>query len=66
MKNWKKTGGRMALFLPFAFIIVLFECVPLISMIFKSFIDQGQVTFENFAEIFENPIYLVGIKIVYG
>lgn len=52
MKNWKKTGGRMALFLPFAFIIVLFECVPLISMIFKSFIDQGQVTFENFAQIF--------------
>lgn len=62
MKNWKKTGGRMALFLPFAFIIVLFECVPLISMIFKSFIDQGQVTFENFAQIFEKPIYLVAIK----
>lgn len=52
----------MALFLPFAFIIVLFECVPLISMIFKSFIDQGQVTFENFAQIFEKPIYLVAIK----
>lgn len=62
MKNWKKTGGRMALFLPFAFIIVLFECVPLIGMIFKSFIDQGQVTFENFAQIFEKPIYLVAIK----
>ena len=59
MKNWKKTGGRMAFLLPLAFIIVLFECVPLVSMIINSFLDGGQFTLDNFKQIIEKPIYMV-------
>lgn len=62
MKNWKKTGGRMAFLLPLAFIIVLFECVPLVSMIINSFLDGGQFTLDNFKQIIEKPIYMVAIK----
>lgn len=62
MKNWKKTGGRMAFLLPLAFIIVLFECVPLVSMIINSFLDSGQFTLDNFKQIIEKPIYMVAIK----
>lgn len=62
MKNWKKNGGRLIFFLPLAFIIILFECVPLISMITKSFLDGGKLTLDNFIQIFQKPIYLVAIK----
>ena len=64
MKSLKKAGGRMAFFLPLAFIIVFFECVPLVSMIVKSFLeDNGSgFTFNNFIQIFQKPVYLVAIK----
>lgn len=62
MNNWKKMGGRMAFFLPLAFIILFFECMPLVSMVGKSFLDKGSFTFENFIQIFEKPIYLTAIK----
>lgn len=62
MKNWKKTGGRMAFLLPLVFIIVLFECIPLVSMIVNSFMDGGAFTLENFTQILEKPVYLVAIK----
>lgn len=62
MKNWKKTGGRVAFLLPLAFIIVLFECIPLVSMIVNSFMDDGAFTLENFTQIFEKQVYLVAIK----
>lgn len=62
MKNWKKTGGRMVFLLPLAFIIVLFECIPLVSMIVNSFLDGGSFTLKNFTQIFEKPVYLVAIK----
>lgn len=62
MRNLKKTGGRMVLFLPLAFIIILFECVPLVSMIVKSFLDGGEFTLTNFTQIFEKPVYLTAIR----
>lgn len=62
MKNWKKNGSRLIFFLPLAFIIILFECVPLVSMIAKSFLDGGKLTLDNFIQIFQKPIYLVAIK----
>ena len=62
MNNLKKAGGRIAFFLPRAFIILFFECMPLVSMITKSFMDKGSFTLDNFIQIFEKPIYLTAIK----
>lgn len=64
MKNFKKAGGRIAFFLPLAFIILFFECVPLVSMIVKSFLEDGGsgFTLDNFIQIFQKPAYLVAIK----
>lgn len=62
MNNLKKAGGRIAFFLPLAFIILFFECMPLVSMITKSFMDKGSFTLDNFIQIFEKPIYLTAIK----
>lgn len=62
MNNLKKVGGRIAFFLPLAFIILFFECVPLVSMIIKSLMDKGSFTLDNFIQVFEKPIYLTAIK----
>lgn len=62
MNNRKKYASRLIFFLPLAIIILLFECVPLISMITKSFIDSGKLTLENFAQVFQKPVYIVAIK----
>lgn len=62
MNNLKKTGSRIVFLLPLAFIIILFECVPLVSMIIKSFMDGGHITLDNFAQIFEKSVYIVAIK----
>lgn len=58
----KKAGGKMALILPLAFIVILFECVPLVSMLTKSFLDGGKFTFDNYISVFTKPAYLVAIK----
>lgn len=57
MEKIKKIGGKMVFFLPLAFIVIFFECVPLVSMITKSFVEKGMITFDNFAQVFEKPIY---------
>ena len=62
MDRFKKTGGRIAFFLPLAFIILFFECIPLVGMIVKSFTDNGSLTMEHFRQVFEKPIYLTAIK----
>lgn len=58
----KRVGGRMAFFLPLAFIILFFECLPLVSMIIKSFMDHGSFTLDNFIQIFEKTIYVTAIR----
>lgn len=43
-----KTLARLAFFLPLALLIILFECVPLCSMVMKAFLTDGQLTLANF------------------
>ena len=62
MKNWRKTGGRLFFFLPLAFIIIFFECVPLFSMVTKSFLGDSGFTLDNFISIFQKPIYQTALK----
>ena len=62
MKNFKKAGGRMFLFLPLGLIVILFECVPLFGMITKSFGGDGGFSLQYFMEIFEKPVYRTAIQ----
>lgn len=62
IKNIKKSGVKMAFLLPLAFVVILFECVPLVSMVVKSFIDGGKFTLDNYVSVFTKPAYLVAIK----
>lgn len=62
IKNIKKSGAKMAFLLPLAFVVILFECVPLVSMVVKSFIDGGKFTLDNYVSVFTKPAYLVAIK----
>ena len=62
IKNIRKAGGKMAFLLPLAFVIILFECVPLASMVIKSFLDDGKFTLDNYVSVFTKPAYLVAIK----
>ena len=62
IKNIKKAGGKMAFLLPLAFIIILFECVPLVSMVVKSFLEGDELTLEHYVSVFTKPVYLVAIK----
>lgn len=58
----KKAGGKLVFLLPLAFIIVFFECVPLVNMVIKSFVDENRLTLENYVSVFTKPAYLVAIK----
>lgn len=62
IKNIKKAGGKMAFLLPLAFIIILFECVPLVSMVVKSFLEGDELTLEHYVSVFTKSVYLVAIK----
>lgn len=62
MKDLKKAGGRILLFLPLGFIVLLFECVPLFGMLTKSFGGDGGFTLQYFAEIIEKPVYRTAIQ----
>ena len=58
----KKAGGKMVFLLPLAFIVILFECVPLVSMVTKSFMEGSKFTLDNYISVFTKPAYLVAIK----
>ena len=60
-RNLKKTALRLLFFVPLAGIILLFECVPLISMIVKSFMDGGRLSLAQYITIFKQPVYRVAI-----
>ncbi|MCD8130371.1 MAG: ABC transporter permease subunit [Lachnospiraceae bacterium] len=62
MKKLKKARGGVLFFLPLAFIILFFECVPLVSMIVKSFLDEGSLTLDNYLQIFQKTVYLTAIR----
>lgn len=62
IKNIKKAGGKMAFLLPLAFIVILFEWIPLADMVIRSFMDGGTFTLDNYASVFTKPVYLVAMK----
>ncbi|MCD7739218.1 MAG: ABC transporter permease subunit [Lachnospiraceae bacterium] len=62
MKKLRKVRGGVLFFLPLAFIVLFFECVPLVSMIVKSFLDEGSLTLNNYLQIFQKPVYLTAIR----
>lgn len=57
-----KTLARLAFFLPLALLIVLFECVPLCSMMMKAFLADGQLSLANFAKAFQEPAYQAAVS----
>lgn len=57
-----KTLARLAFFLPLALLIILFECVPLCSMVVKAFLTDGQLTLANFIKAFQEPAYQTAIS----
>lgn len=57
-----KTLARLAFFLPLALLIILFECVPLCSMVMKAFLTDGQLTLANFIKAFQEPAYQTAIS----
>lgn len=62
MKNLKKTGGRILLFLPLGIIVLFFECVPLFGMITKAFGGDGGFSLAYFADVFGRSVYLTAIR----
>ena len=52
----------MAFLLPLAFIVILFEWIPLADMVIRSFMDGGTFTLDNYASVFTKPVYLVAMK----
>lgn len=52
---------NLLLFIPFALVAVLFLIAPLISIIVKSFMDGGAVSFANYKTIFSGNYYKTGI-----
>lgn len=57
-----KTLARLAFFLPLALLIILFECVPLCSMVMKAFLADGQMSLANFAKALQEPAYQTAIS----
>lgn len=57
-----KKLARLAFFLPLALLIILFECVPLCSMVIKAFLADGQLTLANFIKAFQEPAYQAAIS----
>ena len=51
---------------PFLLLILLFELLPLCSIIFKSFMEEGSggFTFDNYINVFSKPIYRITISII--
>lgn len=62
MKEMKKAGARLLMFLPLGLIVLLFECVPLFGMLTKSFGGEGGFTLEYFMDIIEKPVYRTAIQ----
>ena len=58
MKNNKKYLYLLVL-LPFLVVVLLFEVIPLLMIVFNSFIPDagGALTLENYATVFSKPLY---------
>ena len=52
---------KRAVFLPLALLIALFECIPLMGMVVKAFLADGQLSLGNFIKAFQEPAYQVAM-----
>jgi ABC-type uncharacterized transport system, permease component len=55
----KKAGLYLLALLPFFLLVLLFEIVPLVSVIFRSFMPEGSFgfTLQNYVDIFSKKLY---------
>ena len=51
LQQIKRTGSRCLLLVPLGLIVLLFECVPLISMFVKAFSENGHFSLAQFGTI---------------
>ncbi len=61
MDQSKRILKRAVLFLPLALLIALFECIPLMGMVVKAFLADGQLSLGNFIKAFQEPAYQVAM-----
>lgn len=61
MNQLKRILKRAVFFLPLALLIVLFECIPLMGMVVKAFLADGQLSLSNFIKAFQEPAYQVAM-----
>lgn len=63
MKQKRNKYGKLVYFLPFLFLILLFEFVPFFRMLKLSITgSDGGLGLDNFAQILQKPIYRTAIK----
>ena len=51
LQQIKRTGSRCLLLVPLGLIVLLFECVPLVSMFAKAFSENGHFSLAQFAPL---------------
>ena len=51
LQQIKRTGSRCLLLVPLGLIVLLFECVPLVSMFVKAFSENGRFSLAQFGTI---------------
>ena len=61
LQQIKRTGSRCLLLVPLGLIVLLFECVPLISMFVKAFSENGHFSLAQFGTIAHQLVYRTAI-----
>lgn len=61
LQQLKRTGSRCLLLVPLGLIVLLFECVPLVSMFVKAFSENGHFSLAQFGTIAHQLVYRTAI-----
>ena len=61
LQQIKRTGSRCLLLVPLGLIVLLFECVPLVSMFVKAFSETGHFSLAQFGTIAHQLVYTTAI-----
>ena len=61
LQQIKRTGSRCLLLVPLGLIVLLFECVPLVSMFVKAFSENGHFSLAQFGTIAHQLVYRTAI-----
>ena len=61
LQQIKRTGSRCLLLVPLGLIVLLFECVPLVSMFVKAFSENGHFSLAQFGTIARQLVYTTAI-----